>query len=533
LVVSSLAVLALAAPADAAFPGANGKIAFVHWVGGGTAQIYTMNPDGNDRTPLTTGPAHHFEPTWSPDGTKIAYRSNPNAPNPSSCPDSCNYDIYVMDADGTNQTRLTTRPEFDGSPAWSPDGTKIAFESRPAGEEIGSDIYVMNADGTGVTRVTTNGDEDVDPSWSPDGSRIAYSSAYEDPANGFVQQIVLINPDGTNRTLPADSEDFRELEPDWSPFGTRIALQLPLCPGFACEDRSQDAITMNPDGTGVASLDHHGTTPAWSPDGSRIAVGRETCAESGGLVFCGWRDVLTMNPDGSGKVNLTNNPNGQASGQPSWQPIPQSYVRPRGATPLLASLVPAYKPCAAPNSTHGAPLAFASCNPPQPASSHLTVGTPDSNGGGAKAIGSLRLKTVLCPACASPMPRADVRLDVSITDVRNTDVALSDYTGQLQADASLRITDRLNTPNPGGPGPGTVTDTHFPFAVPCAATSDTSIGSTCSVSTTANAVVGGSVVADQRTIWQLGQIQVYDGGASGVAGASDARPFMTQGILIP
>jgi hypothetical protein len=130
------------------------------------------------------------------------------------------------------------------------------------------------------------------------------------------------------------------------------------------------------------------------------------------------------------------------------------------------------------------------------------------------------------------MPRADVRLEVSITDVRRKS-DLSDYTGQLRADAALRITDRLNTPNPGGPGPGTVSDTHFPFAVPCSATSDLSVGSTCSVSTTANAVVPGSVVADQRIIWQLGQIKVYDGGASGSAGASDATLFMTQGVFVP
>jgi hypothetical protein len=142
------------------------------------------------------------------------------------------------------------------------------------------------------------------------------------------------------------------------------------------------------------------------------------------------------------------------------------------------------------------------------------------------------LKATSCPACASPLPKADVKLDLSLTDVRRQSDS-TDYTGQLQADAALRITDRLNTPNPGGPGPGTVSDTRFPFAVPCSATGDTTVGSTCSVSTTANAVVPGSVVADQRTIWQLGQVQVYDGGASGVAGASDATLFMSQGIFIP
>ena len=121
---------------------------------------------------------------------------------------------------------------------------------------------------------------------------------------------------------------------------------------------------------------------------------------------------------------------------------------------------------------------------------------------------------------------------LSITDVRKK-ADLSDYTGQLRVDAALRLTDRNNTPNPGGPGPGTVSDTHFPFPVSCAATADPAAGSTCSTATSANAVTPGSVFAGQRAIWQLGQVQVYDGGSSGVAGATDATLFMDQGIFIP
>ncbi len=515
-----------------------GRIAFVHSSGGGT-QIYTMNPDGSSRTPLTTGAGRNLEPAWSADGTRIAFMSNRDDPNPGSCASSCNYEIYVMDANGANQVRLTTDPAPDGSPAWSPDGTKIVFESRRTpGTDVGADIHSMNADGTGVVRLTTSTEEDVDPSWSPDGLRIAYSAVFPDAAYmDYVQQIVLMNPDGTNRTTQANWPDYVEVEPDWSPTGTRIAFQQPYCPGLgSCgnEDNSQMVGTMNPDGTGVSVIFDESTAPAWSPDESRIAVGLQACRYAGSIYFCSPDDVVTMNPDGSGEVNLTNSFGGVSS-QPSWQPlpVPQAYVRPRGATPLLASLVPAFKQCTAPDRSHGAPLAFPSCNPPQPASSHLTVGTPDANGQGVGARGSLRMKTFLCPACASPIPRADVRLDVSVTDVRNTDGALSDYTGQLQADASLRITDRRNTPNPGGPGPGTVVDTRFPFAVSCTATPDTAVGSTCSISTTANAVVAGSVVADQRTIWQLGQIQVYDGGTSGVAGSGDATLFMDQGLFVP
>ena len=103
----------------------------------------------------------------------------------------------------------------------------------------------------------------------------------------------------------------------------------------------------------------------------------------------------------------------------------------------------------------------------------------------AQSVGSVRLRTVLGDP-STPADEADVAVSVSLTDVRNKS-DLSDYTGELQADAALRITDKNNPPYTAG----TVSDTHFPFAVPCAATSDTTIGSACAVSTSANAVVPG------------------------------------------
>jgi len=144
----------------------------------------------------------------------------------------------------------------------------------------------------------------------------------------------------------------------------------------------------------------------------------------------------------------------------------------------------------------------------------------------------------------TPPSSNDVLIDVSTTDVRCTPAesacgsanaaAGSDYTGQLQATESVRITDRFNYG--GGQGPteqGTVSDTSFPVAVPCAATADTSIGSTCAISTSANAIVPGSVQTGNRAIWQFGQVQVYDGGPNGVAGAKDATLFEDQGVFAP
>jgi hypothetical protein len=108
---------------------------------------------------------------------------------------------------------------------------------------------------------------------------------------------------------------------------------------------------------------------------------------------------------------------------------------------------------------------------------------------------------------------------------------LSDYTGELQADQTLRITDRKNGPSQDEAG--TTQDIRFPVSVPCAASADATVGSTCAVATSADAVVPGSVTAGNRTIWQLGQVQVFDGGSSGTAGASNATLFEDQAVFVP
>jgi hypothetical protein len=119
-----------------------------------------------------------------------------------------------------------------------------------------------------------------------------------------------------------------------------------------------------------------------------------------------------------------------------------------------------------------------------------------------------------------------VRINASVTGVL-TRSALTPYNGELSLDAVLRVTDRNNTPNPGGPGPATGQDTSFPVTVPCAS-------GACSVATTANTVVPGAVVAGQRAIWQLDQVKLYDGGGDGVASTTgDNTLFMVEGVFVP
>jgi hypothetical protein len=189
---------------------------------------------------------------------------------------------------------------------------------------------------------------------------------------------------------------------------------------------------------------------------------------------------------------------------------------------MYLSLVPAFARCTAPNRTHGAPISFGSCAPPAQTSSQLTVGTPDANGNGAKSVGAV-VVGAKAGNPVTPADEADVRLQVSVDDVRIR-ADLDDYAGALEALPGLRITDRDNTPNPGGPGPGTVTDLAFGFDVPCTTTADSGVGSTCAVVTTADSVLAGTVKEQKRTIWELDGFEVRDG---------DGAPFLGQGLFVP
>ncbi len=207
--------------------------------------------------------------------------------------------------------------------------------------------------------------------------------------------------------------------------------------------------------------------------------------------------------------------------------FPRGYPRPRGADLIRAALVPAFNQCAAPDTAHGGPLAFGSCSSPSTASL-LTVGTPDANGLGAKSTGYVFYRRV--PGNPSTSTPSDVAVQVGITDVRRKK-DLSAYTGQLQVRDAVRITDRLN--GSASDVAATGQDVPLSVSVPCAATADLAIGGSCGVTTSFNAVLAGSVVGGKRAIWELGPVQVFDGGSTETAGASDAQLFEQQGVFVP
>ncbi|MGH2979230.1 MAG: DUF7594 domain-containing protein [Solirubrobacterales bacterium] len=206
-----------------------------------------------------------------------------------------------------------------------------------------------------------------------------------------------------------------------------------------------------------------------------------------------------------------------------------AYARPRSASPLRAALVPAYDPCTAANRVHGPPLEHPSCNPPSQASDNVTVGTPDANGNTANSVGSFRY-SVRVGNPGTTEDEADVALEFKLSDVRATGT-LADYAGELQPRVTIRMTDRRN--GPGANESGTVEDLVLPATVPCVVTSDAGTGAACGLTTTLDALTPGLVREGARSIWELGPVEVLDGGADGDADTTPNEVFARQGIFIP
>jgi TolB protein len=213
----------------------SGRIAFDNF-----DDVWTIDADGTELTRLTHRQGPDFDPSWSPDGTQIAYRSERSGEP----------EIWIMDADGKDERRLT-----EGlSPAWSPDGSLIAFSGRAG-------LSVIRPDGTG-RRVLPHTEGGEYPSWSPDGSRIAFNS------NLTGDHVMYIaRADGSEVVdLSRVGEGWQV---DWSPNGRSILFTSHR----DHPDNYTDVYVMRPDGSGVHRLTHNSSyTPAWSPDGGHIVL---------------------------------------------------------------------------------------------------------------------------------------------------------------------------------------------------------------------------------------------------------------------
>jgi len=219
-------------------------------------EMWVMGADGSAQTKLAGGVIPVGAPVWSPDDSRIAYQQDEMS------------QIWVMNANGSGPINLTPVVGVHAWPTWSPDGVRIAFHADrdivvgdvPSTTD-NPDIFVVNADGTGQVRLTTHSGRDWLPVWSPDGSKILFLSDRDGPG-----EIFSMDPDGsgqTNLTGSAAADGW----PVWSPDGKRIAFQR-------YRDGNAEVYVMNDDGSGVSRLTSNTAFdggPSWSPDGTRLA----------------------------------------------------------------------------------------------------------------------------------------------------------------------------------------------------------------------------------------------------------------------
>jgi Tol biopolymer transport system component len=184
------------ASTPAAIPTGGGRIAFVSYRAP-KSEIYTMNADGSDLTRLTVSDAVVGSPSWSPDGERITFERNLS-----------DQEIYVMSADGSGLTNLTNDPAQDRDPSWSPDGKHIAFASDRGGNY---DVYLMKVDGSGLTRLTDSTADERAPSWSPDGERIVFETNL-----GGNHELLLMSSDGSEGNGLTTNPDY-DGQPAWWP----------------------------------------------------------------------------------------------------------------------------------------------------------------------------------------------------------------------------------------------------------------------------------------------------------------------------
>jgi hypothetical protein len=503
---------------------------------GGTTTLVSTGPNGGNE-PCSTCGIPYREPLLSADGSRIFFESD--APLVSSDTDSgpgCD--------DGLGHPGCRDVYERSG-------GTTTLISTGPAGGNGAYDVD-MNAASENGDRVLfstyeplvaddTNGEYDLyerrggtttEISKGPTGSgRGFFEKASSDGAHVLFTSNV--------RLTSADTDSSNDLY-EWFN-GTLTALSIGPSGGNNDAYHCCLNVMMSRNGEWVffrtiepLLSEDNDDCGGPCPDiyesyrgGLSIVTPDSVGSPSGGYV------VPLVSDDGATIAYQTNSPYSPTIYRARLDTTPgNGYARPRGATPTIIRLVPAFAACSSANATHGPPFAAPSCSPPRQASDYLTIGTADSNGQPANFTGYLKLKVVgESPINLANGDQADVQITSQMHDIRRKS-DLGDYAGNISFVLGLRITDRNN--GAGLNQGATVSDT--PLTIPatyCSPTSGSS-GSMCETLTTLDAVMPGLVVEAKRGVWQIGQVRVYDSGADGDGDTTgDNTLFLTQGLFAP
>jgi len=324
-------ILVAPTPASAAFPGHNGRIAFMKQNADGFRQTWVADMDLSDQVKLTSGSADSGWAVWKPGGAKLAFDSNRAEPDPTDA--RAINDIFKMNPDGTGVVKLTDSKYFDANAGWSPDGKRIAFDSDRRNHQGRSEIYVMDADGSNVRRVSTlpaKAEFDQAARFSPDGRRLVFTRyrGNRSLSNGRVTAetaalfTVNVNGSGLKRLT---SWGLRPNDADWSPKGNKIVFEAyPRFPNSEFPEHGGhhgEVYTMDADGQHLKNITdnfrHAGSSdPVWSPNGKKILF-LSAHVEGGGFGI----GLAMMNPDGTDRHFISPN-HLQEVHQHDWESVP-------------------------------------------------------------------------------------------------------------------------------------------------------------------------------------------------------------------
>lgn len=273
----------------------NTKIAFNSYLDG-DSDIYLINSDGTGLIKITDDQSNNFLPAWSPDGKKIVYTSRPED------------DIYIIDIDGKNKMNLTNSSNYASFPDWSPDGEKIIYMSETNQNNQEYNIFLINPDGSNLIQLTDTNCVNTHPKWSPDGNKIAFISNRNGSFDLLTMQVDGSNVEYLTTLTNIERLDIIEaLSLSWSADGSKIA--------FTAEKQGNfDIYTINIDGTGLTNItdtnNSNEALPDWSADGSAISF---ISVDDNNV-----QQLYIMNKDGSNRRPITdfqfNNSN------PQWSP---------------------------------------------------------------------------------------------------------------------------------------------------------------------------------------------------------------------